>query len=64
MAKVVIHILAAVGIGYWLYRTAKKALEDPEEEERCYSSSVAAIMDGAMSEDDDDDWLMEPPEGF
>ena len=64
MVKVVVHILAAIGIGYWLYRTAKKALNEPPEEERCYSSSVAAIMDGAMSEDDNwyDDWVFEQPE--
>jgi len=58
MAKMVVHILAAIGIGYWLYRTAKKALDEPPEEERCYSSSVAAIMDGAA--DVDDEWLLEP----
>lgn len=57
MSKVVIHILAAIGIGYWLYRTAKKALDEPPEEERVYDSHAAAIMDGAMS-DDDDDWFM------
>lgn len=57
MAKVVIHIFAAIGIGYCLYRTAKKALNDPPDEERVYASPEAAIIEGA---DDDDDWFLEP----
>lgn len=60
MAKSVIHILAAIGIGYWLYRTAKKALNDPPEEERVYTSPEAAIIEGV---DDDDDWFLEPDMG-
>ena len=61
MAKVVIHILAAVGIGYWLYRTAKKALNEPPEEQRVYDSPEAAYIEGAA---DADDWFLESPEGF
>ena len=56
MAKVVVHIIASIGIGYWLYRTAKKALNEPPEETRVYTSPDAAIADGA---DDDDDWFIE-----
>ena len=61
MVKVMTHILAAIGIGYCLYRTAKKALNDPPDEERCYESHAAAILDGAA---DDDDWFLEAPEGY
>lgn len=58
MAKVVIHILAAIGFGYCLYRTAKKALNDPPDEERVYSSETAVLLD------DEEGWDIEPPEGF
>ena len=58
MAKVVIHILAAVGIGYYAYRVVKKALNDPPEEERIYSSETAVLLD------DEDGWDIEPPDGY
>lgn len=61
MAKVVMHILAAVGIGYYAYRVCKKALDEEPEEERVYDSHAAAIMDGAA---DDDEWFLESPEGY
>lgn len=61
MTKILLHILAAIGIGYCLYRTAKKALNDPPDEERVYDSHTAAIMDGAA---DDGEWFLEPPEGY
>ena len=56
MAKVVIHIFAVIGIGYWLYRTAKKALNEPPEEERCYSSYDAMAADGVEPEWDPEEW--------
>lgn len=54
MIKTLLHILAAVGIGYYAYRTVKKALQEPPDETKYYSSFGAAIASGA---DPDDDWL-------
>lgn len=59
MAKVVMHILAAVGIGYYAYRVCKKALDEEPEETRVYSSELAAAADDA-----EDDWFVEAPEGY
>ena len=43
MIKTLLHILAAVGIAYYAYRTIKKALQDPPDETKYYSSFGAAI---------------------
>ena len=56
MAKVVIHILAAIGIGYCLYRTAKKALNEPPDEERYYTSYDAMDADGVEPGWDPEEW--------
>jgi len=60
MIKILLHILAAVGIGYYIYRTVKKALEDPPDETKYYSSTDAAIADGASA---DDEWLWSDLDG-
>lgn len=59
MTKTLLHILAAVGIGYYAYRVCKKALHEEPEETRVYSSELAAAADDA-----DDDWFVEAPDGY
>lgn len=60
MIKTLLHILAAVGIAYYIYRTVKKALNDPPDETKYYSSTDAAIADGASA---DDEWLWSDLDG-
>ena len=56
----VLHILAAVGIGFYAYRVIRKALDEKPEETKYYSSTDAAIADGA---DADDEWLWSDLDG-
>ncbi len=44
--KVLTHIFAASVIAYFMYRTVRKALDDPPEEFRVYDGPASAEADG------------------
>lgn len=60
MTKAVPYIIFGFAAAYYIYRTVKKALEDPPDETKYYSSTDAAIIDGASS---DDEWLYSDLDG-
>ena len=60
MTKAIPYILFSVVAAYYVYRTIKKALEDPPDETKYYSSTDAAIADGASA---DDEWLWSDLDG-